>query len=103
MAFYGGKQLLIIKHSTSVHDHGQDTDMGFKRYVNIMDLDGNIYVENKMISKINKQQQDKLAFELSSAFNLIVKLLEELQSFFMNKMINETKQLKSDLFIFKRK
>lgn len=45
----------------------------------------------KMISKINKQLKDESTFELSSVFKLIIKLLEELQSFFMNKMINETK------------
>lgn len=40
----------------------------------------------KMISKI-----DKSTSELSSVFKLIIKLLEELQKFFMNKMINEAK------------
>ena len=48
-------------------------------------------VISKMISKINKQLKDESTFELTSVFKLIIKLLEELQSFFMNKMINETK------------
>ena len=57
MAFYRGKKLLIIKHATSIHSEvGDDSNMGFKRYINIFDFDGKKHVDNKMISEVDNKK-----------------------------------------------
>ena len=53
MAFYHGMSNIITKHSTSEHINGIDKDMGFKRYINILDFHGCFLVKNKLISEVD--------------------------------------------------
>ena len=84
---------MITKHSTSHHFHGsEDSDAGFRRFINIFDFKGHILVENKLISSV-----DCKTFLLQKIWHHVN---QNLYYFVVNTVEGSTKTTQLQLFQF---